>query len=320
MQRKIFLNKDSKSGTYSYPRLLLWAALGLMVLVLLTPLLMHKSTHNNATHSPPAQKGALVGKVPKTPSQETTNQAMELAGMNPAQSAANPGTGTGTTESQVQPNGPNGVSASTTAAPVSSASQGAGPSLGSQTVASSQPPSTTSTPTVSGSSGSQGAGEGLANQTTPSPATTSESTQPGELESSTATTAALPSASTGKSASAEASGAVQPSPAKVVPKGHPATLRKPALAKSAPTSHGEWEYIVRVGSFRHMKNAEDIQKALQKKGYDVVIKPYRHPTLGLLHLVQLPPVYNASKARTLLAALKKLTKDQAMLIKVRAGE
>lgn len=77
--------------------------------------------------------------------------------------------------------------------------------------------------------------------------------------------------------------------------------------KTAPkSSHqdSQWTYIVQVGSFLVKENAESLQRQLKEKGYEVVLKSFNHQVLGPIHVVQLKPVNNASKASTLVSQVE----------------
>ncbi len=310
MQRKVFLNKTPKSGgTHSYPRLLLWAALGLMVLVLLTPLLTRKPSHKTAARHPAAtHKGTVFAKIPKASSKEakeSANQAMQLAGMKPP----------------VQQQQQDAQQAEPAPAATSQQAEGSTANAGGQAAAqmSAEQPAPEVSPAPVSSSAER-AGDGSADRTTTAPAAAADEKQPVKVASSDAAAPAPPAPAAGKPAAAAAAlQAAQKAPGQATPSKPSASLQQSAPVKPAAPAGG-WEYIVRVGSFSNMKNAERLQKTLEKKGYDVVIKPYRHPTLGLLHLVELEPIRKLEIARSMMGAIKKTTHDKPMLIKVREGQ
>lgn len=308
MQRKVFLNKTPKSGgSHSYPRLLLWAALGLMVLVLLTPLLTRKSSHKTTPGHPAAtHKGTVFAKIPKASSQEAkeaANQAMQLAGMKPPAQHQ---------QQDIQPANP--APAATSRAEGNTAETEPGASA--QLTAEQPAPAVADAP---GASGTERAGDSSKDQPAAAPAAAGAK-QPAKVASLDAAAVAPPEPAAGKPGPAPAtSPTTQKAPA-------PAASGKPAadLHQSTPDTPaapaGSWEYIVRVGSFRNMKNAERLRTTLEKKGYDVVIKPYRHPTLGLLHIVELKPIRKVEIARSMMGAVKKTTHGKPMLIKIREGQ
>jgi tetratricopeptide (TPR) repeat protein len=64
-------------------------------------------------------------------------------------------------------------------------------------------------------------------------------------------------------------------------------------------------YTVQMGSFLDKENAEDLQQQLQQKGYEAVVKPFRHQVLGQLYVVQLKPLTDPEKASQLMMQIEK---------------
>jgi cell division septation protein DedD len=71
---------------------------------------------------------------------------------------------------------------------------------------------------------------------------------------------------------------------------------------------------VQLGSFLDKDNAESLQHRLRLKGYDAVIKPFRHQVLGSLYVVQLKPVNDADKASQLMMQVEREGHGKAIII------
>lgn len=117
-----------------------------------------------------------------------------------------------------------------------------------------------------------------------------------------------------------------PEAAKVFSKNPPAG-GTPTAAKTAPPTEsakpqatGPGTYLVQVGSFKDKQNADEMQKALQKKGYNVTVRTTSHSKLGQLYVVQLQPVDNAGKASTLVEQIKHEEKVKPIIVRTGAGE
>jgi type IV pilus assembly protein PilF len=77
-------------------------------------------------------------------------------------------------------------------------------------------------------------------------------------------------------------------------------------------------YTVQLGSFLDKDNAEDLQQRLRRKGYDAVVKPFKHQVLGQLYVVQLKPVNDAEKASQLMMQVEKEGHGKAIIIEAPA--
>ena len=66
MKKKIFVSKDSQSGFRSYLKFLLWAAIGLIVLVLFIPLTSRQRSGKEAPKKPASERGVVVREIPKS--------------------------------------------------------------------------------------------------------------------------------------------------------------------------------------------------------------------------------------------------------------
>ena len=92
-----------------------------------------------------------------------------------------------------------------------------------------------------------------------------------------------------------------------------------AGAEQAAQPEGPRIYTVQLGSFLDKENAEKLQQRLQRKGYDAVVKPYKHQVLGQLYVVQLKPVNDAEKASQLMMQVEKEGHGKAIIIEAPAN-
>lgn len=76
---------------------------------------------------------------------------------------------------------------------------------------------------------------------------------------------------------------------------------KPESSKVPAGVHG---YSVQVGSFKDKANATEMKSNLEKRGYQVVVRTVNHPKHGELHVVQLKPVEDVAKASTLVEQIR----------------
>jgi cell division protein FtsN len=110
-----------------------------------------------------------------------------------------------------------------------------------------------------------------------------------------------------------------PRPADAVP-GSP---KPPSLAEKPDKPSAQLQskllYVIQVGSFKEKQNAEEMKQNLAKRGYDTVIRPYNHPKLGPLFVVQLQPVAEESRASTLMTQVGHEAKVKPVLLRVPGG-
>ena len=66
MKKKIFVNKDSRSGFRTSLKFLFWAAIGLVVLVLFIPLTSRDKSGKEAAKKPTVEKGRVVKEIPRS--------------------------------------------------------------------------------------------------------------------------------------------------------------------------------------------------------------------------------------------------------------
>ena len=79
-------------------------------------------------------------------------------------------------------------------------------------------------------------------------------------------------------------------------------------------------FAVQLGSFKDRQNAEEMQQKLQKKGYPVILKPYNHPKLGAMYVVQLEAVQDESKASTQMVQIRNEEKVKPFIVRVPPGQ
>ncbi len=75
-------------------------------------------------------------------------------------------------------------------------------------------------------------------------------------------------------------------------------------------------YIVQVGSFLEKENAEKLRARLAAQGYDAVVRPFSHQSLGKIYVVQLKPVDEAKRANALMGEVEKVAQVKPIVIKV----
>jgi type IV pilus assembly protein PilF len=79
---------------------------------------------------------------------------------------------------------------------------------------------------------------------------------------------------------------------------------------------GAATYIVQVGSFLEKENAEKLRGKLSSQGYEAVVRPFSHQSLGKIFVVQLKPVDNATRANALMSEVEKAAEVKPIVIKV----
>ncbi len=319
MAKKVFLQKGAKSsggGSRSHVKILLWSAVALIVLVVVAPLITKDKKSKDVSKKPEAEKGVVVKEIPRA------LQLMQEDALSKSEVPRDIFEG-----GEVLPGSPGteGTPPETGTATVPAPYPGEGPDPSVRTLARGDE--------GRGVPGEQGMGREVERPAS-DPALTGEPWEksmamPSETAMRTAPDISDPSRplpeSTGISAPpteppkvppAEATGQIalqSPAPA------------KPAAAKPAPVQpekpkptprEGPLAYTVQVGSFKEKSNALELKKNLEKKGYQVVVRPMNHPTLGQLHVVQLKPVPDLAKASTLVEQIKMEAKVTPVVVRV----
>lgn len=76
------------------------------------------------------------------------------------------------------------------------------------------------------------------------------------------------------------------------------------------------QYVIQVGAFQKMENAQAIQESYKKKGYSVQIRSHYDLNKGQLYLVQLEPIGDAGKAN---ATMSRIRQEGASPIMLKVG-
>ncbi len=269
MTKKVFLQKGSKGkkegGARSHFKILLWGALAFILLVVLTPLVTRDRGSHDVSRKPEAEKGVVVREIPRA------LQLMQEDSLGRSDVPAD------MFRAQEDPSAFSFLDGREEAA---------------------EEERVLSTDARESMERLQSLEKGAEAPARTAPTGDSERRQ------------ALPDSSTPAL-----------SPDAVKPERHElpkqAALQRPSPAQPPPTRQdapaerfrpspprGSMVYGVQVGSFREQKNALALKKRLESKGYQVLVKPMNHETLGLLHVVQLKPVSDLSRASTLVEQIK----------------
>lgn len=302
MGGKVYLRRDVKKKSTSYFSYFLWAAIGLLLLVVITPILTKRGGERRIAEKVTPEKGMVMKGIPRSapydsPSEEPQEGVKTVQGIKEsdldAGSAATPTPAASEAVKSI-PAGPQGPPIVVTGSePGKSAPATAAPGQ-TQTAAATAP-------------------ELRPEQTFPAEGNV-QTEQPVTVAveaSATPATAALP-ASPKPSPTMQASAPTKPKVA--------APPAKPPAAAAGPVSAsagaGATKYVVQIGSFSQRENADGIQQQLLKKGYEVMVRTTTHEKFGRLYIVQLAPVYDANKAQSLVSKVKQEANVQPMVIKL----
>ncbi len=313
MEKKIFIKKGQRiGGGRSYIKVLMWSAIGLIILVLLIPFSTRKKGGEaDSPQRQAADKGVLVKEMPKSPPpapEVEKSPSSGIPGFIPFDKSPEAGL---TPESKPLPEPPEAGKASMPPAKPPEATASAGK------------------PGAAGGIVQGGPGERVASPTATVSAPGKEGKTPGLKEGGAGSEEKLPGAS-GKAEGAGASpddakkklAAVKPglskAPAKPGSSDEHLPGKPPGASESSKPGEGSGKtaYAVQVGSFKDRSNAEEMRKSLEQKGYKVQIRPRKDPKLGQLYVVQLAPVDNVSKASTLVEQVRREDKVQPFVVKV----
>jgi cell division septation protein DedD len=283
MERKLYLNRSGAGQEKpSYVKILLWAAVGLVVLMIIAPLVTgKKGAKNGLSKSNTDKGGAVVREIPKSVGgMADSNQQIPPLVMESKE----------TGELKVAP------------------------LPGMQPLPDSQAKTSTT--------GSEKAAEGLpVAKDHPVQVTSSESAASqafkaldGALPSQGKT--ALQGTAKSGGAQAPAGQTV------VKPKDGAATAAatKPPVQATKAKPGGPELYAVQVGSYHEKKHAEELLQNLKNKGYAVSIRTKPDPKGGQLYVVQLDPVSDMGKAHTLVAQVQHEEKVKPFVTKIQPGE
>jgi cell division septation protein DedD len=285
MAKKIFVTRNTeKPGRPPYVKLLLWAAVGLVVLIIVAPLFTQKG--NKGAQRGADKNGVVVREIPRT-GLPPGDVAPQLPGQLPDVGR--------TGESRVMPIPPE-IKGFTDAPPKS------------------PPPETTAgdkTPPGEGTVRPEG-GQGMV-PVLPGAAPPREVAG---VPPEAGAPRAKPEAPSAKPAEVHESALPKPKEAAPTPPGSKPAAEEPKVKPSADKTL----YTVQVGSFQEKRYADEMQQNLQKRGYKTVVKIKNHPKLGQVHVVQLEPVVGIDKANTLVAQIRHEQKVNPIIQKVQPGE
>jgi cell division septation protein DedD len=279
MKKKIFASKNS-SGFRSYLKFLLWAAIGLVVLVLFIPLTSRQKAGKEALKKPASEKGMVVREIPKSlqPVAESLSKGKE----EPAEA-------------------PKGADSKPVTTPDA---KGAGVVTGSaQPIVAKEKPAET----PPAAPRKIEAAEVAAKETQTAPLKKPEPTLPASTETKPKAVASAPAPDK----------PLKPAAVDTGPTGSPSATT-PNRQKPA-ASDGRKMYTVQVAAVKDKNTAEELKKALQKKGFDAAIKITGDPKQGQTYALQLQPVDNMGKASTLLEQVKYVPQAKPTIITVPAG-
>lgn len=323
MQKKIFVQKNVRSGggSRSYAKLLLWAAVSLMVLVLIAPLFSrHGKESREGAKKPDAERGIVVKEIPRS---------LELLQPDGAQKqeTAKDLTGTGNTPSPATqaPADPPKPEPATTAQSHATVPGAIPPAVPPSVAQDTEKAQNWVEMPKSHPVESSMAKEPVPNPAVPEQPPVAKKQEASPLKDKTPVSVAKkPTAPP-----APSPGELKKKPAVMPPEASkkmakttapPAPVTPsddtPAPAKPSPAREVGGAYAVQVGSFKEKQNAEEMQQNLQKRGYQVQMRPATHPKLGTIYVVQLAPVADVSKASTQVEQIKHEEKVKPMIIRV----
>jgi len=306
-KKKIFVNKDSRSGFRTSLKFLLWAAIGLVVLVLFIPLTSRQKSGKEVAKKPTVEKGRVVKEIPRS--------------LQPAAESLSRGQGEGTEVPREPASKPAATSDGKGPVPVTAAPQ---PSASKEKVAEipSAPPK------------AQTAAEGV-----PKPAAARSATPDSAAGQAVKETQLPQSSSDAVAKETHTTAPKKPEPAMLpVSEGPPKSAAtqppvkpakpspaEPGSATGGPDSQkpaasgGRTLYTVQIATLKDKQSAEELRKSLQKKGFDAVIKATGDPKKGQSFILQLQPVESMSKASTLLEQVKYVPQSKPSIVPVQPG-
>jgi cell division septation protein DedD len=279
MKRKIFASKQS-TGFRSYLKFLLWAAIGLVVLVLFIPLTSRQKAGKEALKKPASERGMVVREIPKSLQPVAESPVAEKAAPAEVPKVAD-------SKPAATPDDKRSGVVTESAQPVVAKEKPA-----------EIPPAVPPKPV---------AAEAAAKETQATPLKTPEPT---------------PAPTTEPKPKAVALAPVPDKPAKPAQTANGSVAASSAAAqdKQKPTaSERRKMYTVQVAAVKDKNAAEELQKALQKKGFSAAIKITGDPKQGQTYVLQLQPVDNMGKASTLLEQVKYVPQAKPTIITVPAG-
>ncbi len=307
MKKKIFVNKDSRSGFRTSLKLLFWAAIGLVVLVLFIPLTSRDRVGREVAKKPAVEKGKVVKEIPR--SLQPVAESLSRGQGEPSEMAKGADQRPAITP---EAKGTGGMSAAVPA-PLSKEQPGDLPKAAPKAEA----------PAEGGQKSLAGGHPGPASSQAVNEVQSTSAGMPPPVGDEAGK--AMPTAPVAKPEPAPPSipedkpksVAAVPSPAK--PAKPPAVRAAPAGAaepqKPAPAS-GQQLYAVQVATVKDKRSAEELKKTLQKKGFEVFLKTTGDPKRGQSFTLQLAPVDSMGKASTMLEQVKYVPQAKPSIVAV----
>jgi cell division septation protein DedD len=311
MKKKIFVSKDSQSGFRSYLKFLLWAAIGLIVLVLFIPLTSRQKAGRETLKRPASERGVVVKEIPRAlqPIPESGSRGRGGPGEEPKEADSK------------------SAATSDVKSPVERTATAQLPAIKEKPI---EPPAVPQeVEAVPGGTQKSAAGRTGAPDIPSAEKVGKEAqtaSKPGGAAARETQTAAPnkpePAAS---SASETTPKAVASIPTPIPTAKPPAADIKPAASPSAAASDREKHapqggegkmYAVQLATLKDKKSAKELKKTLQKKGFDVVMKTTGDPKQGQTYSLQLQPVDNMGKASTLMEQVKYVPNVKASIVRV----
>ena len=304
MKKKIFVNKDAQSGFRSSLKFLLWAAVALVVLVLFIPLTSRQKAGREVTKKPAVEKGKVVKEIPRSlqPIAESISRGQGESADAPKEvdsrpSATSEGKPGGTVSATAPSTAPKDKPAESPGVP-----QKVEPAVeGGQKGLAGRPPTSEPAPI-----------QGL-KETPPTPAV-GDPARATQTASDKKPEPAPPAATEARPKSM----AAVPAPGKpakpAAPEARPAAA---GVESQKPTAvAGQKLYSVQVATLKDKRSAEELKKALQKKGFEVVMKTTGDPKQGQSFTLQLQPVDNIGKASTMMEQVKYVPQAKPSIVTV----
>jgi cell division protein FtsN len=305
MKKKIFVSKDSQSGFRSYLKFLLWAAIGLVVLVLFIPLTSRQKSGKEALKKPTSERGVVVKEIPKSLQPIAESISRNQGGAEEASK---------------------GAESKPTAVPEGKSSSDLSGTPQSGRIK--EKPVDTAPATQRAETASEGGLKSIPGRPAVPELPTGQvakEVQPVPKASEAITKETSPSPP--KKPEPAPVSAPEPKPKAIASVPPPAKPAKPAATAAAPTaaateshaataSNDRKGYIVQIATLKDKQSAEELKNTLQKKGFDVVMKTTNDPKQGQTYSLQLQPVDNMGKASTLMEQVKYVPKVKPMIVPV----
>lgn len=285
----------------SYLSVLLWAAVALLVLVVIIPLTSRQKPPKELSKKPAADRGAVVKEIPKAPQPIAESVATRRQD--------------GVSEKPITEE-PKKAGEAPPTPPSSDTSQAVKQIIPKEKAPPAQVPASEMAPRMVEAPPASPAPEPVAK--TQGGTTVSKPTQPPVAAPSAPQ---QPSAPDAVSSQKPKTAALQPSTQAPKTPSTQAQNTPPASSGSKQTTPGSTKglYAVQVASFTDKAGAEEMKKNLEKKGYKPELKTVGNPKEGQKYIVLLPPVDNQSKAYTQLEQVKYIPKAKPSIVPVSGG-